>query len=108
MPCPVHGERNISEFVCRGPVLAMPKTTLGTTISAGQAAKKASQLAWARYLFLPENKAGIVDEWWLHTPSGLWFVARRNTVSDEILQTWTIEAYRQEKAKEKAKPKVKR
>ena len=99
MPCPVHGERNISEFVCRGPVLAMPNSTSGTTVGS----KKASQLAWARYLFLAENKAGIVDEWWLHTPSGMWFVVRRDTVSDEILQTWTIEAYRKEKAKSKVK-----
>ena len=86
MPCPLHGERNIAEFVCRGPVISMPSV-------------KASKENWARYLFLAENKAGIVDEWWLHTASGMWFVARRDTISDEILQTWTIEAYRKQRGK---------
>ena len=92
MPCPLHGERNIAEFVSRGPVLSMPSM-------------KASKENWARYLFLAENKAGIVDEWWLHTPSGMWFVARRDTTSDEILQTWTIEAYRKQQGKQQGKTK---
>ena len=91
MPCPVHGERNIAEFLCKGPVLSMPSSTHG------------SKQLWARYLFLAENKAGIVDEWWLHTPSSMWFVARRDTTSDEILQTWTIEDYRKEQQKAKAR-----
>ncbi len=97
MPCPIHGERNIAEFFCKGPVLSMPNATRGT------------RQQWARYLFLAENKAGIVDEWWLHSPSSLWFVARRDTTSDEILQTWTIEAYRtqqQKKTTPKATPKA--
>ena len=69
--------------------MEMPSMQCGESTSD----KNASRLAWANYLFLSENKAGVVDEWWLHTPSGLWFVARRDTRTDEILQTWLMRDY---------------
>ncbi len=94
---PLHGTRNISEFVCKGPIEKMPRMQVG----ASSAARLASQKAWAQYLFLSENKAGIVDEWWLHTPSGLWFVARRDTRTEEILQTWLPQDYEKQQANTK-------
>lgn len=81
MNCPLNGPRNISEFVCFGEVKHMPDPA-------------ASDRAWAAYLFLENNTAGNVDEYWLHAPTNFWFVARRNTVTDEILQTMTLDQYR--------------
>jgi sarcosine oxidase, subunit delta len=81
MICPLNGPRNISEFVCGGDVKSAPDPR---TCSDG---------AWAEYLFLEDNIAGEVDEWWLHAPSNTWFIARRNTLTDEILRTMTVDAF---------------
>ena len=48
---------------------------------------------WTEYLFLDENLAGEIYEWWLHAPTNTWFIARRNTVTDNILETMTVDAY---------------
>ena len=80
MHCPLNGPRNISEFVWGGDVKTEPE--------AG-----ASDAAWAEHLFLEDNIAGEVDEWWLHAPSNTWFIARRNTITDEILATMTVDSY---------------
>ena len=76
MPCPLNGPRNISEFVCQGEVRAMPD------------ADAASDAAWADYLFLHDNRAGVVREWWFHIATAYWFVAERDTRTDEILRTF--------------------
>ncbi len=44
--------------------------------------------AWAAYLWNSNNTAGVVREWWCHVPTSYWFVAERNTVTDEILRTY--------------------
>ncbi|RMD61264.1 MAG: sarcosine oxidase subunit delta, partial [Alphaproteobacteria bacterium] len=31
---------------------------------------------------------GVVREWWCHLPTGYWFIAERDTVSDEIVRTY--------------------
>jgi sarcosine oxidase subunit delta len=87
MHCPLNGPRNISEFVWGGEV----RQTVDPIAS--------SDREWAEYLFLEDNIAGEVDEWWLHAPSNMWFIARRNTVSDEILWTMTVERYFAEQGK---------
>jgi sarcosine oxidase subunit delta len=76
MPCPLNGPRNISEFVYGGELKAMPDIAT------------CSDKAWADYVFHSENRAGIVIEWWMHAASAYWFLAERNTVTDEILRTW--------------------
>ena len=81
MNCPLNGPRNISEFVWLGEVKDMPDP-------AG-----VSDRDWAAYLFLESNTAGVVDEWWLHAPTNFWFIARRNTVTDEVLATMTVAEY---------------
>ncbi|NQV47304.1 MAG: sarcosine oxidase subunit delta [Rhodospirillaceae bacterium] len=81
MPCPLNGPRNISEFVCGGDVKEMPNP------------ESCSDLEWANYVFIHKNPAGVVDEWWCHTPTAYWFVARRNTVTEEILETFTAQQY---------------
>ncbi len=76
MRCPLNGFRNISEFVCGGEVTEMPM------------AVSAQDVDWADYVFMENNTAGVVREWWLHTTSGYWFIAERNTTTDEIVSTY--------------------
>ena len=76
MPCPVNGLRNISEFICGGEIDAMPNPVTG------------SDHEWAEYLFIENNTKGIVREWWMHIPTSYWFIAERNTATDEIVTTY--------------------
>ncbi|TDJ63722.1 MAG: sarcosine oxidase subunit delta [Proteobacteria bacterium] len=78
MDCPLNGPRNISEFICGGEVREMPDPA---TCSDG---------AWVDYLFMENNKAGVIYEWWCHTPTTFWFIARRDTRSEEIIETMTV------------------
>ncbi|MBT5413340.1 MAG: sarcosine oxidase subunit delta [Rhodospirillaceae bacterium] len=76
MPCPLNGPRNITEFACAGEVKPMPDPA------------RASDAEWGDYVFLRENAAGVVREWWCHVPTAFWFIAERNTLTDEILKTY--------------------
>ncbi len=76
MPCPLNGPRNIQEFVCAGPVEPHPDPN------------RCSDEEWAAYVWLEENVAGLVREWWCHVATSYWFIAERNTVTDEILATY--------------------
>ena len=75
MPCPLNGPRNLQEFVCGGEVAPEP-------------APDAAPEDWAGYVFLQQNPAGVVREWWCHVPTSYWFVAERDTRTDEILRTY--------------------
>jgi sarcosine oxidase subunit delta len=75
MNCPLNGPRNISEFVWGGEVKEMP---------AGDVPAR----DWAAYVFIENNIAGVVREWWCHVPTSFWFIAERNTVTDEIIRTY--------------------
>jgi len=76
MNCPLNGPRNISEFVWGGEVKEMPS---GPEVSPHD---------WAGYVFIENNIAGVVREWWCHVPTSFWFIAERNTVTDEIVRTY--------------------
>ncbi|SDU30882.1 sarcosine oxidase subunit delta [Halopseudomonas salegens] len=76
MPCPLNGPRNISEFVYGGEFKTMPDPD------------NCSDVEWADYVFNSSNPAGIVTEWWLHSASSYWFLAERNTLSDDIVRTF--------------------
>ena len=76
MPCPLNGPRNIQEFMCGGEVVTPPDPD------------HADPAAWADYLFMHENAAGVVREWWYHVPTSFWFIADRDTISDEIVRTF--------------------
>jgi sarcosine oxidase, subunit delta len=76
MTCPVNGRRVISEFAYGGEVREMPDPGA------------ASDQAWAEYVFNRNGVAGVKKEWWCHTPSGVWFIAERDTTSDTILRTY--------------------
>ena len=43
---------------------------------------------WVEYLFFDQNPMGLVREWWCHTPTSYWFIAERNTLTDEIERTY--------------------
>ena len=43
---------------------------------------------WSDYIWMSNNTAGVVQEWWLHLATSYWFIAERNTVTDEILKTY--------------------
>lgn len=75
MRCPLNGLRNINEFEYGGVVQEVPYD-----------AAAAEHLG--DYLFLRDNAAGIVREWWCHAPTAYWFIAERHTVTDEILRTF--------------------
>lgn len=76
MVCPLNGPRSIDEFAYGGPVEPLIDPA---TLDAA---------AWADHVFMEENLAGIVREWWMHVPSGYWFIAERDTQSDEIVRTF--------------------
>jgi sarcosine oxidase subunit delta len=75
MHCPLNGPRNISEFVCGGDVRREP-------------AGDCSDREWAEHVFLHANQPGVAQEWWLHVPTALWFIADRDIVADRILRTY--------------------
>ena len=76
MHCPLNGPRNIAEFVCGGEVREMPDPD------------RCSDAEWADHVFMHDNPAGVVREWWQHVPTSYWFIAERDTRRDEILRTY--------------------
>ena len=76
MTCPVNGPRPVSEFAYAGELREMPEPSV------------VSDAEWAAYVFHRNGVAGIKHEWWCHTPSGLWFVAVRDTARDVVLRTY--------------------
>jgi sarcosine oxidase subunit delta len=72
--CPLNGPRDAAEFV-QGPAWKrLP-------------APDADDAAWAAWVFLEENRKGVVREWWCHVPTNTWFLADRDTATDTILRT---------------------
>ena len=76
MPCPLNGPRNIQEFICAGPVEPHPDPN------------RCTDDEWAAFVWMEENRAGVVREWWCHAATSYWFIAERDTVTDEILATY--------------------
>ena len=52
--------------------------------------QQATDVEWADYVFHRAGEPGVKLEWWRHVPSGTWFVAERNNVTDEILRTYLV------------------
>jgi sarcosine oxidase, subunit delta len=76
MTCPLNGVRPISEFIYGGEVRPMPDP------------QTVDDAMWADYVFNRNGAASVKQEWWCHTPSNTWFLADRNTLTDEILRTY--------------------
>ncbi|MEX2524111.1 MAG: sarcosine oxidase subunit delta [Gammaproteobacteria bacterium] len=76
MHCPLNGPRNISEFISGGEVTDMPEPA------------ETDDDTWADYVWMRNNIAGVVTEWWCHVPTSYWFLAERDTVTDQIICTY--------------------
>ena len=76
MTCPINGRRALSEFA------------YGGELRETQDPATASDQAWADYVFNRSGVPGVKKEWWCHTPSGVWFIAERDTTTDTILRTY--------------------
>ncbi len=76
MPCPLNGPRNIQEFICAGTVEPHPDPN------------RCSDDEWTEFVWMEENLDGVVREWWCHVATAYWFIAERDTVTDEILATY--------------------
>lgn len=74
--CPMNGSRPIGEFIYGGEYRDMPNPDSST------------DLEWASYVHYRDNAPGVKKEWWFHSPSGTWFIAERNTLSDEVMCTY--------------------
>lgn len=72
----MNGARPVSEFVFGGECRDMPDPTT------------CSDSNWASYVHNRDGTPGIKKEWWYHGPSGTWFVAERNTLTEEVLRTY--------------------
>jgi len=80
MTCPVNGPRAVTEFAYAGELRGMLDPDSST------------DSAWADYVFNKSGAAGVKREWWCHTPSGVWFIAERDTATDTILRTYLYSA----------------
>jgi heterotetrameric sarcosine oxidase delta subunit len=76
LPCPNCGSRSVYEFRFGGEVQSTP-------------AADASEREWQNYRFIRVNAAGVQTEWWFHR-SGCrqWLQAVRNTISNEVLESF--------------------
>ena len=91
--CPLNGPRNASEFAWGGEVKDMPDPG------------RCSDADWAEYVFIENNTAGVIREWWCHVPTSFWFIAERNTVTDEIIRTYPAGDLFDQRVEMAAKPK---
>ena len=69
---PVNGPRAVTEFAYWGELREMPDPAA------------VSDEQWADYVFNRNGAPGIKKEWWCHTPSNTWFIAERDTVTNEV------------------------
>jgi sarcosine oxidase, subunit delta len=76
IPCPLNGLRPADEFIYAGEVRDMPVPGDSTDAE------------WARHVFHRSGVPGVKQEWWCHTPSGYWFIAERDTLTDEFMKTY--------------------
>ena len=78
--CPLNGPRNAQEFICGGEVRHEP-------------AQDADTGEWTDFVFLQNNKRGVIHEWWCHVATSYWFVVTRDTASESIVATYTPEDF---------------
>ena len=75
LPCPNCGPRDVNEFAYAGEVTHRPS-------------EAPSQHELSAYVYFRRNVAGVQREWWYHRfGCELWFVAERDTRTNEVLRT---------------------
>ena len=73
--CPICGARDSREISYRGAALALDRPD-----------PDAGEDAWAEYVHLRENPAGVLRELWYHEAGcSAWIVVQRNTTTHEVL-----------------------
>lgn len=78
LDCPNCGVRPVWEFHFAGPSRKRP--------DPGDAA--ISERQWAEYLYNRPNTCGQQTEWWYHRSAcKTWFLAHRDTRTNEVLET---------------------
>ena len=78
LTCPLNGTRPISEFVYGGEYRQAPDQDTCTDSE------------WASYVHNRSGAPGDKKEWWYHSPSGTWFIAERNTLTDQVSRTYLL------------------
>lgn len=79
LPCPNCGKRSVYEFRFGGEVKQQPPP-------------EAPEPVWMDYRFNRTNIAGVQTEWWFHRSGcGQWIQAVRDTVSNEVLESFLPE-----------------
>jgi sarcosine oxidase subunit delta len=75
LDCPNCGPRDVGEFRFQGEVTVRPGGRL-------------SLRALTDYVYFRANVAGVQREWWYHRAGcGLWFLADRDTRTNDVLRT---------------------
>ncbi|MBD3671864.1 MAG: sarcosine oxidase subunit delta [Gammaproteobacteria bacterium] len=72
--CPHLGARPENEFTYGGEVRVQPDPDTS------------SDAQWADYVFNRQGRPGTHHEWWYHNPTGIWFIAERDTITDRFLR----------------------
>ena len=76
LPCPNCGPREVEEFRCSGEVTRRPKAT-------------PTLRELTTYIYFRDNAAGVHTEWWFHRHGcEAWFLAERDTRTNEVARTW--------------------
>ncbi len=76
LPCPNCGARRVEEFSFGGEYQNRPNGAV-------------SDAAWGHYLYGRRNVAGVQTEWWYHRLGcGRWFLAERDTRTNEVQRTY--------------------
>jgi heterotetrameric sarcosine oxidase delta subunit len=72
LTCPHCGEaRPVEEFRCSGEITSRPKSD-------------PSLRELTTYIYFRENVAGVHREWWFHRACESWFIAERDTTTNEV------------------------
>ena len=79
LTCPINGPRPLQEFTFGGELRPMPDPN------------QSSNDEWADYVFNRNGAPSIQHEWWYHIASSTWFIAERNTATDEFIRTYLWE-----------------
>jgi heterotetrameric sarcosine oxidase delta subunit len=75
LPCPICGPRDVNEFRFQGELTRRPRRS-PTLRELGE------------YVYFRDNVAGVQREWWYHRLGcGRWFIAERDTTTNEVLAT---------------------
>jgi sarcosine oxidase subunit delta len=76
LSCPNCGPRPVAEFRFGGECRERPSG-------------KVSPERWAEHLYMRRNPDGPREEWWFHRLGcRCWFVARRDTRDNRVIETW--------------------